>query len=65
MTQIWILLYVCVSITICGSGTTQAVKTYSSEMQCEEDGLKQLKNGGTGMNGKAAICFKAITPKGE
>ena len=60
--MVWLLIVICLSPTKCDAGSTYHDHTeYSSELMCEEAGLKILRSG-TGMAGKAAICMKAIKP---
>jgi hypothetical protein len=61
MTQIWMLFLVCTSLITCDTNTGIGPKTYSSELQCEEEGLRIVKSTPT-FKQKAVLCLKVIVP---
>lgn len=60
MTQIWLQVIICLSATQCDMNNTYHNNTeYTSELLCEEAGLKILRSS-TGMKGKIVFCLKGI-----
>jgi hypothetical protein len=60
MTQFWIQIIICLNPTLCDANNTYHNYTeYTSEMMCEEAGLKLLRSS-AGMKGKVVFCLKGI-----
>ena len=62
MTEMWILMFMCASISQCNpNSNNMASLPYHTEEQCQQAGLNTLRNAPKGMQGKVVVCIKAVT----
>ena len=60
MTEAWVLLFFCVSLTLCDPSGNTLGKTYGTEDDCQKAGLKTLRDAPKGMQGKMVVCLKGV-----
>jgi len=54
MTTVWVLVFLCVVQTVCGSNSSQ-LRTFNSEAECQKEGLRILRSS-AGMDSKIVYC---------
>jgi hypothetical protein len=60
MAEVWVLVFFCVSISLCDPAKNTMGKTFGTEDECQRAGLKTLRDAPQGMQGKVVMCPKGV-----